>query len=280
MKRNLNLLAVINIFIFYCINSLAAQQPETNIPVNPKVSTHITVGEPIKYVDISTNLIVGDIPVDNILRIKPVLPDSGKFTSGEMLAIVTIVTERNKFQFKATYASNANLASADINLSSWDMASYMNPNVSMPRSEMYMFAWKVWNSNKKFYDVSKEAYKLRIHLLNIYTVGDYFFIDLALENKTKIKYDIEQIRFKIEDKRLAKATNFQSIEIQPEMSLHTNKYFWRDYRNVFVFKKFTFPDEKVFKIEISEPQISGRTVTLKIDYQDILNADNFNKTAY
>ncbi|MCS3332298.1 DUF4138 domain-containing protein (plasmid) [Bacteroides thetaiotaomicron] len=44
---------------------------------------------------------------------------------------------------------------------------------------------------------------------------------------------------------------------------------------MFVFEKFTFPDQKVFTIEFSEKQISGRTVKLMIDYEDVLNADTF-----
>ena len=39
----------------------------------------------------------------------------------------------------------------------------------------------------------------------------------------------------------------------------------------------TFPNDKVFSIELSEKQISGRTITLSIDYEDVLYADSFNK---
>jgi len=45
-----------------------------------------------------------------------------------------------------------------------------------------------------------------------------------------------------------------------------------------VFEKFTFPDEKVFTVEVSEKQISGRTVILRIDYADVLNADAFHRS--
>ena len=108
---------------------------------------------------------------------------------------------------------------------------------------------------------------MKIVLNNIYTLDKYFFIDISMINKTKIRYDIDQIRFKIEDKKQTKATNFQSIEILPLMQVNN--------RNIFVFEKFTFPDEKVLTIEISEKQISGRTITLRIDYADILHADAF-----
>lgn len=103
----------------------------------------------------------------------------------------------------------------------------------------------------------------------------YFFIDISMINKSNIRYDIDQIRFKIEDKKQTKATNFQSIEIMPLMQVNNATFFKKKYRNIFVFEKFTFPDEKVLTIEISEKQISGRTITLRIDYADVLHADSF-----
>jgi len=57
--------------------------------------------------------------------------------------------------------------------------------------------------------------------------------------------------------------------------LHNNKHFKKRYRNVIVIKKLTFPDAKVLKIEVSENQISGRVITLDINYDDVLNADCF-----
>ena len=52
-------------------------------------------------------------------------------------------------------------------------------------------------------------------LNNIYTIDDYFFMDIELVNQTKIKYDIDQVRFKIEDKKQNKRTTTQSVEVEP-----------------------------------------------------------------
>ena len=38
----------------------------------------------------------------------------------------------------------------------------------------------------------------------------------------------------------------------------------------------TFPNDKMLTIELSEQQISGRTISLSIEYEDVLNADSFN----
>ena len=54
------------------------------------------------------------------------------------------------------------------------------------------------------------------------------------------------------------------------------KTFKYGYRNVIVVKKMTFPNDKVLTIELSEKQISGRTISLSIDYEDVLSADSFN----
>ena len=117
-----------------------------------------------------------------------------------------------------------------------------------------------------------------IRLNNIYSAGEYFFIDFSVENRTNIRFDIDQIRFKVEDKKKSKATNSQSVELSPAMILESGTSFLHGYRNVVVLKKLTFPNDKVLTIEMSEKQISGRTITLSIDYEDVLQADSFSRT--
>ena len=61
------------------------------LTVNEQVTTVITASEPVRLVDISTDKVAGDQPLDNIIRLKP--KEAGH-EDGEVLAIVTIVTER------------------------------------------------------------------------------------------------------------------------------------------------------------------------------------------
>ena len=84
------------------------------------------------------------------------------------------------------------------------------------------------------------------------------------------------MRIKLNDKKVSNATNAQMIELTPAMVLDQSKTFKYGYRNVLVLKKMTFPNDKVLTIEISEKQISGRTISLDIDYEDVLYADSFN----
>ena len=41
-------------------------------------------------------------------------------------------------------------------------------------------------------------------------------------------------------------------------------------------KKMTFPNDKLLTVEMTEKQISGRNISLNIDYEDVLSADSFN----
>lgn len=117
-----------------------------------------------------------------------------------------------------------------------------------------------------------------MRLNNIYSVGDYFFLDFSVENRTNIRFDIDQLRLKLNDKKTAKSTTVQTIELTPELVLDDSHSFQYGYRNVLAVKKLTFPNDKILTIEMSEKQISGRTISLSIEYEDVLNADSFNKS--
>jgi conjugative transposon TraN protein len=158
-----------------------------------------------------------------------------------------------------------------------DMSQYKNPDVLMPESQMAAYAWTIYGSQRKFNNIHTSAYGIRAVVNNIYTINDYFFIDFSLYNKTKIKYDIDEMRIKLTDKKESKSTNSQTIELTPVYSLNSAKSFKKAYRNVIVINKLTFPDEKILRLEISENQISGRVIYIPIEYEDIPHADGFDE---
>lgn len=237
------------------------------IYINKDVSTHIISPEPVSYVDFSVPDIAGDLPQNNTIRIKP--------TKEGKSGVITIVGERYLTQYLLVYSSDLSKVYSRYNIPYTDMKSYVNPESQMTRSQMFDYGYQMVISKNKFYNVSTKKFGLRTTLNNIYTMDRYFFIDISILNKTNIQYDIEHITWRIEDKKKSKATNFQSIEINPIMEVLKDRSFKKNYRNVFVFEKFSFPEEKVLVLEIDEKQISGRVIRLEIEYKDILNADSF-----
>ena len=259
-------------FVALSTSSASAQDANLRtIYVNKDVTTHLIMPETIKLVDISTDYVVGNQVNDNIVRIKPdtILAD------GETAAIATVIGERHIAQYKLVYCSQSCFVHTRFTIPYCDAQDYTNPDVQMSVAEMSRYAIRMYNAKRTVENIHSKKDKMKAWVNHICSAGDYFFIDFSMENKTKIPYDISDIRVKLEDKKQKKATNYQSVELTPEFMLNCNKHFKKRYRNVLVVKKLTFPEAKVLKIEVSENQISGRTIELNINYDDVLDADCF-----
>lgn len=257
---------------FQPIKAQTTYQEMEQLTVNEQVTTVITASEPIRFVDISTDLVAGDQPINNTVRLKP--KEAGH-EDGEALAIVTIVTERYRTQYALLYTTRLTEAvtSKEIELS--ERNAYHNPAVSMSTEDMYRYARQIWTSPARFRNVGSKKHRMTMRLNNIYSAGDYFFLDFSVENRTNIRFDIDEVRLKLSDKKVSKATNSQVVELKPELILEQSRSFLHGYRNVIVVKKLTFPNDKVLTVELTEKQISGRTISLNIDYEDVLSADGF-----
>ena len=92
-----------------CYQPCTYQEME-QLTVNEQVTTVITASEPIRFVDISTDKIAGDQPINNTVRLKP---KEGMHEDGEVLAIVTIVTERYRAQYALLYTTRLQEAVTD-----------------------------------------------------------------------------------------------------------------------------------------------------------------------
>lgn len=261
------------VFIGHKASAQRTYEEMEHLTVNEQVTTVITASEPIRFVDISTDKIAGDQPIDNIIRLKP--KETGH-EDGDILAIVTIVTERYRTQYALLYTTRMSEAVTDKEILLQEREAFNNPAVSMSLADMTRYARRIWNSPARIRNVASKEHRMIMRLNNIYSAGDYFFIDYSIENKTNIRFDIDEICVKLADKKVTKATNSQVIELKPALVLEPGKTFSRGYRNVIAIKKLTFPNDKVLTIEMTEKQISGRNISLNIDYEDVLSADSFN----
>lgn len=249
------------------------------IYISKDLSVHFRSPEPVQYVDISTNDMIGDIPVENIVRIKYFLDSTeNKEVPAHFsdIGVITIVGQSFIAQYKAVYLADpqASTLSASIEIRPEHMKPLDFPEITMTNYELKHYAYQLFLLKPTWNSVSSKSTGMEARLNNIYSMGDYIFLDLSFKNNTNIKYDIDQLRFKIEDKKIVKATNVQEVEVTPIFKLNDQKYFKKNFRNIYVFKKFTYPNGKVLNAQLTENQISGRKIELKIDYKDLLNADS------
>ena len=225
----MNKLVSISIALLACTLDISRAEAQNTLvdmevlTVNENITTVITSSEPIRLVDISTDKVAGDQPLSNTIRLKP----KEKAEDGDILGIVTIVTERYRTQYGLVYTSCMQEAVSDKEITLHERHPYHNPAVSMSMEDLYAYAHRIWASPATFRDVSYSKHRMKIRLNNIYCVGDYFFLDFSIENGTNIRFDIDEIRIKLHDKKIAKATNSQTIELKPELVLDRSVRFFR-----------------------------------------------------
>ena len=121
------------------------------LTVNDQVTTVITASEPIRFVDISTDKVVGDQPINNTIRLKP---KDNVYADGEVLAIVTIVTERYRTQYALLYTTRMQEAVTDKEIECSERNAYNNPAVSLSTADMTKYARQIWSSSAKYRNVA------------------------------------------------------------------------------------------------------------------------------
>ena len=257
------------------------------IEITQGINLHIISPEPIQYVDLSTQKLTGDLPTTNIARIKITdSPESNEtekikkqttFTSGQNIGVISVVGQSFIAQYKAVYRNSENLNTVtNIHIQPENMQPIEFDKMVFSNLELRKFAMDIIQKSSEKNPIREEKnLKLNIQLNNVYVMSDYIFLDMTFKNNSNLSYDIEDLKFSIEDKKIYKATNNQSIEMTPIFQLNPQKHFSKNFRNIYVFKKFTFPNSKVMMVRLIEEQLSGRTIEMKVNYSDILKADTF-----
>ncbi|AJW63028.1 hypothetical protein VO54_01551 [Elizabethkingia miricola] len=245
--------------------------PQLNI--SDGVSLHIISPEPIQFVDLSTDNLIGDLPAENIARVKT---DKAGTVNKDDLGIITVVGQSFMAQYKVNYKnSETHNTITQIQIQPEDMQPLEYPKIAFSNQELYNFSMDILKKKTKAPLREVNDFKLSIQLNNVYVISDYIFLDISFINDSNLSYNIDGLKFSIEDKKIYKATNNQSLELKPEYQLYRQNQFKKNFHNIYVFKKFTYPNSKVMVIRLIEEPISGRTVEMKIKYSDILKADTF-----
>ena len=250
--------------LFTTVAQAQEKLPMVYLPEN--MTIHFISPEPVQYVDIADKNLVGDLPLKNVIRIK--LRDSLKKFTG---SVITIAGETFLAQYLLLPGYTG--VPAEIDIQPNDTKPLDISGIGLSQNQLRLLSYKLFSEGGEKTLAKVKAYGLKGQVNHIATIGDYIFLDIAFRNKTNLRYDIEDFRFKIDDKKVTKATNVQSVEINPVFMLSASPSFAKYYRNVFVFKKMSFPGNKVLHAELSEKQISGRVITLTINYKDLLEAD-------
>jgi len=274
MKKIIFLTAFCCLYISLAFSQRLNLSVFTDLPViflKKSVSVHLVSDQPVRYLHSSLSGVKLDQPTQGLIRVS--LADSTGIAYGD--GLLTLAGEKEFAQFRLIYNHPFpdSVFRPRVRIGSQDWKPLSDQGKKLGEDELIGLAHDLLKSSKGIFQIRGDRYGIKARLNKIATLGDYIFIDLSFYNKSNIGYDIDQLSFSLEDKKIAKATNSQSVPILPEVALFDTGSFKRLYRNVFVFKKFTFPGNKILKVQLSEKQLSGRSISFPIRYSDVLDAD-------
>src|SRR5690606_16190985 len=200
MKRSI---AILSLLIATGFTSFAQHTEgilyKDNLPqltINEDVSLHFISPEPIQYVEISTNSLVGDIPVENVFRIKLTgenLPEDQE--PKQTIGVVTIIGQKFIAQYDLHYDPNARNMETQVEILPRDMNPLDIGLAPLSDNELRDFSLLAFRNKKKSLRIYNSQDWVSGTVNNIYTLDDYIFLDITFMNRSNLKFDIDSIRF-------------------------------------------------------------------------------------
>jgi len=198
--------------------------------------------------------------VENILQIK-----AGK-EGFEETNLTVITTEGKLYCFLLNYTpqpSVLNLTFGTMNPTVKDaFFSSGDPN----EGEIQAYSNVVANERKKVHGIKDKKYGMRFRLDGLFIRDNVMYYRVKMKNQSNINYDIDQLRFFIRDRKKAKRTATQEIEIKPLYVQNDNLTIKGQSEHIFVFAlpKFTIPDQKYLAVQLMEKN-GGRHLEMDIN---------------
>lgn len=237
---------ILSLVMLLTVLSVKAQEPvETKIfPTNQIISphkievtfqktVHILFPSEVKYVDLGSFDIIADkaTGAENVVRIKAAV----KGFEGETNFSV-ITADGCFYSFNVVYKDEP--AWLSIEMEDWLRD---NPEGGIAGDRMFVklkelggetplvvnrIMYTLYKKNKRdIRHVGCKKYGIQTLLKGLYINNDLLYLHTSLRNSSDISFDIDYIRFKIIDKKVAKRTAMQENFIEP---VRTSKY-WKDY---------------------------------------------------
>ncbi|MBC8153073.1 MAG: conjugative transposon protein TraN [Bacteroidetes bacterium] len=246
-------------------------------------TTCVIFRSPIRSVDLGSKDIIADKAnqVDNVLRVKAasigfnetnfsVMTADGKFYSfvvnyNERPSVLGLDLSRNSETSVQKSAKTINQQGTVVSFA----------GVNTSQQEIVEQCTKIMDQRRRVKHVGTSKYDIQASLRGLYYKDNVLYYKIGVKNNSNINYDLEYMRFFIVDKTVAKETSHQELEIAPlyvyndPLSIVAGR---KTVEKVFVFQKFTIPDDKVVQVIMGEKN-GGRTVTFTMGNEDILAAD-------
>ena len=233
-------------------------------------TTNLVFPYPIKSVDKGSKDILVQVAkgVENILQVKAA-------KQGFSETNLTIVTSDGKlYSFMLNYTETPVVLNIKIGSNlNYPKADALFSSKSDNEARVYDLTEQISARKPVLKNIDDSRYEVAISLDGVYIKDDKLYFQFALSNNSNVDYGIETIRFYIKDKKKAKRTAAQEVELTPVQVAGNTEIIRGQSRQSFVvaLSRFTIPDKKLLFIQLME-QNGGRNLELKIQNKTIIGA--------
>lgn len=260
------------------------------VQVTYNKTVHIVFPAAIRYVDLgSVNLIAGKADgAENVLRIKASVENFAGETN------FSVITDDGSFySFNAQYAREPEMLNIEMNdLLQRRMEATGDPannstgkDVKIPElgdntpSLTDLIMKSVYRNNeRRIRHLGCKRFGIQMLLRGLYVHEGLYYFHTLVRNTSNVAFDVDFIRFKIVDKKVAKRTAIQETTLQPVRSYNEELIIngQSTVRTVYVLPKFTIPDDKLLVMELFEKN-GGRHQIIRVENTDIEYARTINE---
>ena len=260
--------------------------PPYGLEVTFDKTVHIIFPASIRYVDLgSNNIIAGKAgPSENILRVKAAIR---QFETETNMAVIT--EEGSYYTFNVKYADEPEKLNIEMKDFMHDGIATNRPNNSMeiylqelgsesPRL-VYLINRSIYKNDKRLVKhIGSKRFGIQYLLKGIYSHNNLLYLHISIKNSSNVPFDIDFVRMKIVDKKIAKQTAIQETVIYPLRAYNFVSQVGGNQteRTVFSIDKITIPNDKHLIIELFEKN-GGRNQSFIIENENLLRAEEINE---
>jgi conjugative transposon TraN protein len=189
---------------------------------------------------------------------------------------LTVITSDGKIhEFTVAYSKAPH--SLVINIANSDNDEPVNPDLifetDMTETEMEKYASQIVNAKRSIRFVKASKHKIGLLLHGIYIKDNVIFYHFRVRNQSNITYDVDFLRFYIQDRQKVKRTALQEVDVKPVYVYGNGESIKGKSTEdvIYALAKFTIPNAKRLVIEIFEKN-GARNLSLAIRNRTIVNA--------
>ncbi len=256
----------------YDINEGIIKHKDAEVSISK--TTHFIANEDIVDIVVGNDSVIADsaLGIKNIVKIKSLSKNINK-------ASFTIITKSGSvYPFNLIYNETPSNMSIYLGDSS-EMAIFSE--APLDKTKIENVSKHVTSLSPRYNYLGDLNHKMILSLDGIYSVDDWLFFRLHLENLNNIDYGIDFIKTYIRDKKDDKYLALQEQEIYPFYIYFSDEKYkemipaGEEVEVILFFKRFTIPKSRIMCFELFEKN-GGRHLEFSISSKEILKAQRVN----